>query len=107
MSLPRLSISRPVGVVMFYIAVVCLGALSFTRLPIDLLPDIAYPKLVVYTTYPDVAPSEVERFITEPIEQVVARVPGVERVESTTRDGISMVVLRFAWGTDMDFAALN
>jgi HAE1 family hydrophobic/amphiphilic exporter-1 len=92
---------------MFYIAVVCLGLLSFTRLPIDLLPDIAYPKLVIYTTYPDVAPSEVERFVTEPIEQAVARVPGVERVESTTREGISMVVLRFAWGVDMDFAALN
>src|SRR5262245_33390413 len=107
MSLPRLSISRPVGVAMFYIAVVCLGALSFTRLPIDLLPDIAYPKLVIYTTYPNVAPSEVERAVTEPIEQAVARVPGVERVESTTREAISMVVLRFAWGTDMDFAALN
>ncbi|MGH7471125.1 MAG: efflux RND transporter permease subunit [Longimicrobiales bacterium] len=107
MSLPRLSIARPVGVAMFYIAVVCLGLLSFTRLPIDLLPDIAYPKLVIYTTYPDVAPSEVERFVTEPIEQAVARVPGVERVESNTREGISMVVLRFAWGVDMDFAALN
>ncbi len=107
MSLPRLSISRPIGVAMFYLAVVCLGIISFTRLPIDLLPDIAYPKLVVYTGYPNVAPSEVERFVTEPIEQAVARVPGVERVESTTRDGISMVVLRFAWGTDMDFAALN
>jgi HAE1 family hydrophobic/amphiphilic exporter-1 len=107
MSLARLSIGRPVGVAMFYIAVVCLGVLSFTRLPIDLLPDIAYPKLVIYTTYPNVAPTEVERAVTEPIEQVVARVPGVERVESNTREGISMVVLRFAWGTDMDFAALN
>jgi hydrophobic/amphiphilic exporter-1 (mainly G- bacteria), HAE1 family len=107
MSLPRLSISRPVGVAMFYIAVVCLGALSFTRLPIDLLPDIAYPKLVIYTTYQNAGPGDVERAVTEPIEQVVARVPRVERVESTTREGISMVVLRFAWGTDMDFAALN
>ena len=107
MSLPKLSISRPVGVAMFYIAVVCLGVLSFTRLPIDLLPDIAYPKLVIYTTYPDVAPAEVERFVTEPVEQQVARVPGIEKVESTTREGVSLVTLRFAWGTDMDFAALN
>jgi len=107
MSLPRLSIARPVGVAMFFIALISLGVLSFTRLPIDLLPDIAYPRLVIYTTYPDVAPAEVERFVTEPIEQQVARVPGVERVESVSRDGVSLVVLRFAWGTDMDFAALN
>jgi len=107
MSLPHLSIARPVGVAMFFIALISLGVLSFTRLPIDLLPDIAYPRLVIYTTYPDVAPAEVERFVTEPIEQQVARVPGVERVESVSRDGVSLVVLRFAWGTDMDFAALN
>ena len=71
MPLPNLSISRPVGVVMFYLAIVCLGVISFTRLPVDLLPDIAYPKLVVYTTYSGVAPAEVERFVTEPIEQRV------------------------------------
>jgi len=107
MSLPRLSIARPVGVAMFYIALVSLGIMSFTRLPIDLLPDIAYPRLVVYTTYPDVAPAEVERFVTEVIERQVARVPGVENVESISRAGVSLVILRFAWGTDMDFAALN
>ena len=107
MSLPRLSIARPVGVAMFYITLVSLGIMSFTRLPIDLLPDIAYPRLVVYTTYPDVAPAEVERFVTEVIERQVARVPGVENVESISRAGVSLVILRFAWGTDMDFAALN
>jgi len=92
---------------MFYIALVSLGIMSFTRLPIDLLPDIAYPRLVVYTTYPDVAPAEVERFVTELIERQVATVPGVESVESISRAGVSLVALRFAWGTDMDFAALN
>ncbi|HEY0672503.1 MAG TPA: efflux RND transporter permease subunit, partial [Longimicrobiales bacterium] len=107
MSLPNLSISRPVGVVMFYIAILCLGLISFTRLPVDLLPDIAYPKLVVYTTYSGVAPAEVERFVTEPVEQRVSTVPGVEKVESLSREGVSLVLLRFAWGTDMDFAALN
>jgi hydrophobic/amphiphilic exporter-1 (mainly G- bacteria), HAE1 family len=107
MSLPRLSISRPVGVAMFFIAVICLGIISFTRLPIDLLPDIAYPKLVVYTSYPSVAPAEVERFVTERVEQQVSTVPGIEKVESVSREGVSLVLLRFAWGTDMDFAALN
>ena len=107
MSLPSRSVGRPVAVAMLFIAVVFLGLISFRRLPIDLLPDIAYPKLVVYTTYANVAPAEVERFITQPVESQVSAVPGVERVESVSREGVSLVTLRFAWGTDMDFAALN
>ncbi|CAN5715164.1 efflux RND transporter permease subunit [soil metagenome] len=107
MSLPQLSIGRPVAVSMFFLAVVFLGVISFTRLPVDLLPDIAYPKLVIYTNHPETGPSEIERYITEPIEQAVARVPGVEHIESASREGVSMVVLRFAWGTNMEFAALN
>ncbi len=106
MSLPRLSIARPVGVAMFFIGVAVLGAISFGRLPTDLLPDVSYPRLVVYTGYPDVAPTEVERLVTAPVEAQVAAVPGVERVESVSREGASYVTLRFAWGTDMDFAAL-
>lgn len=107
MSLPRAAIARPVAVAMFFLGVVFLGVLSFTRLPIDLLPDVAYPRLVVYTTDAGAAPAEVERFITEPVEQAVSTVPGVQGVESVTREGASLVTARFAWGTDMEFAALN
>jgi HAE1 family hydrophobic/amphiphilic exporter-1 len=107
LSLPRITIQRPVAVAMFFLGVVFLGVLSFVRLPIDLLPDVAYPRLVVYTTDAGAAPPEVERFITGPVEQAVSTVPGVRKVESVTREGQSLVTARFAWGTDMDFAALN
>src|SRR5690348_6295266 len=107
MSIAGSSIRRPVAVAMAFIAIVILGILSFSRLPVDLLPDIAYPKLVIYTTYPGVAPAEIERFLTRPIESAVGKVPGRERTESTSREGTSLVTLRFAWGTNMDFAALN
>lgn len=107
MSLTSRVIERPVAVTMLFLAVVFLGAISFQRLPIDLLPDIAYPKLVVYTSYPNVAPAEVERLVTERVERNVAGVPGVEHVQSSSREGVSLVTLRFGWGTDMDFAALN
>ena len=92
---------------MLFLAIVLLGGISYVRLPIDLLPDVSYPRLVVYTVYEEVAPAEVERRITEPVEGAVAAVPGVERVTSTSRYGVSLVTLRFAWGTDMDFAMLN
>jgi hydrophobic/amphiphilic exporter-1 (mainly G- bacteria), HAE1 family len=106
-SIPGTSTRRPVAVAMLFLAVILLGAISFVRLPIDLLPDVSYPRLVIYTSYPDVAPTEVERVISERVEQQVAAVPGVERVTSVSRDGVSLVTAFFAWGTDMDFAMLN
>ncbi len=107
MSLPRGSTRRPVAVAMLFLAIVLLGGISFSRLPIDLLPDVSYPRLVVYTSYPDVAPAEVERLVTELVEAQGAGVPGVEKVTSVSREGVSLVTLRFAWGTDMDFAMLG
>ena len=107
MSLPRFSTRRPVAIAMLFLAVALLGVISFVRLPIDLLPDLSYPKLVVYTSYPDVAPAEVERLVTERVEAEAAAVPEVEQVTSVSREGVSLVTLRFQWGTDMDFALLN
>ncbi|MGI9627706.1 MAG: efflux RND transporter permease subunit [Longimicrobiales bacterium] len=101
-----MSTGRPVAVAMLFLAIVLLGIISFTRLPIDLLPDVSYPRLVVYTGYPDVAPAEVERLITERVEAQAAAVHGVEGVSSVSREGVSLVTLQFAWGTDMDFAML-
>ncbi len=107
MSLSRLAVRRPVAVSMLFLAVILLGVISFARLPIDLLPDVSYPRLVIYTAYSDVGPSEIERLITERVESVVAATPGVERTSSVSREGVSLVTLRFAWGTNMDFAMLN
>ncbi len=109
MALPDLAIRRPVATAMAFLAIVLLGAIAFTRLPVDLLPDVSFPTLTVWTQYPEAGPSEVERFVTEPIEQAVARVPGVKSLSSVSREGSSQVTLRFLWGTrtDMDYATLN
>lgn len=92
---------------MLVLAVVLMGVISYLRLPIDLLPDVSFPRLVVHTGYPDVAPPEIERLITERVEAQVAAVPGVVKVTSVSQEGASLVTLQFAWGTDMDFATLN
>src|SRR5687768_10437567 len=68
-SLPAGSVARPVAVAMLFIAVAVIGIVSAFRLPIDLLPDIAYPRLIVYTTWQGVGPQEVQRLVSEPIER--------------------------------------
>jgi HAE1 family hydrophobic/amphiphilic exporter-1 len=107
MALPDLSIRRPVATAMAFLAVVLLGIIAFVRLPVDLLPDVAFPTLTVWTQYPEAGPAEVERFITEPVERAVSRVPGVKSLSSVSREGASQVQLQFLWGTDMDYATLN
>jgi len=107
MSVPETAVRRPVAVWMLALGLVLLGVVSYARLPIDLLPDVRYPRLVVHTVYPEVAPGEVERHVTEPLESAVATVLGAQRVTSISRYGVSVVTIRFAWGTDMDFAMLN
>ncbi len=71
---------RPVAVSMFYAAVVLLGVVSLPRLPVDLLPDLSYPKLTVWTTYPGAAPAEVEASVTVPIEGALSTLSGLRRM---------------------------
>jgi HAE1 family hydrophobic/amphiphilic exporter-1 len=107
MKLARLAVDRPVTMYMFYLAVVLLGAVSLRELSVDLLPDISYPRLSVITDYPGVAPEEIETLITAPLESAVSRIPRLRRVESVSKEGVSLLTLEFDWGTDMDFTLLH
>jgi HAE1 family hydrophobic/amphiphilic exporter-1 len=107
MKLARLSIDRPVTILMFFLAVVFLGLVSLRELSVDLLPDISYPRLSVMTQYTGVAPEEIETLVTAPLEAAVSRIPGLRRVESISKEGVSYMTLEFAWGMDMDFTMLH
>ncbi len=105
MSIPRLAIHRPVTMFMLSGVVILLGLMSLWRLPVDLMPDVTYPSITVRTSYSGVGPLEIEELITRPIEQAMAAVSGLERLESTSSEGQSRVTLNFAWGTDLNEAA--
>lgn len=107
MSLVTLSVRRPVTIGMMVVAIVIFGAVSFTRLPVNLLPEISYPTLTIETKYAGAAPAEVESLITRPIEEAVGIISGVQRLTSRSRSGLSQVTLEFAWKTNMDLATLD
>ncbi|MBI2189360.1 MAG: efflux RND transporter permease subunit [Acidobacteria bacterium] len=104
MSIPRLAIHRPVTMFMLSGVIVLLGAISLTRLPVDLMPDFAQPTIAVMVTYAGVGPLEMEQLVTRPLEQAAAAVPGVRQVNSSSSEGRSQVRLSFNWGTDMSEA---
>ena len=100
MKLIDISIRRRVTIAMFTVAVLLFGMVSFSRLKVNLLPDLTYPTLTIRTTYTGAAPAEVENLITKPVEEALGVVKNVQLVRSISRAGQSDVVLEFAWGTN-------
>ena len=107
MSLPAFSVRRPVLTSMVTLIAVLIGAMSLSRLPVDLLPDIEYPYVTVNVTYPNASPQAMEELVAKPIENAVATVPGVEQITASTAEGVANVRLRFDWGTDLGIAAMD
>ena len=107
MRLPRLAVNRPILTTMVTLILVTLGAISLSRLQIDMLPNIELPTLSVRTDYEGASPEVMERLVTQIIEEIVATVPGVEEISSSSSEGSSSVNVSFVWGTDIDTAAID
>jgi hydrophobic/amphiphilic exporter-1 (mainly G- bacteria), HAE1 family len=107
MKLARVSVERPVLTTMVTLIVVVLGVVSLGRVRIDLLPAVELPTITIRTEYQGASPEVVEQRVTAIVEEIVATVPGVERLESTSAEGISTVKATFGWGIDVDTAAID
>ena len=107
MNLSSLAVKRPVMITMIVLVIVLLGAISLNRLPIDLFPEIELPIAVVFTSYTEAGPQEVENLVTKPIEGAISAAGNVDTVNSITSQGNSIIIAQFNTGTDMDFAALE
>jgi HAE1 family hydrophobic/amphiphilic exporter-1 len=104
MSIPRFAIQRPVMMTMISVVIILLGAISLTRLPVDLLPDISQPTVNVRVNYTNVGPLEMEELVTRPLEQQLSAVAGLEQMNSTSSEGNSQIQLNFGWGHDLNEA---
>lgn len=107
MNLPGFAVRRPVTVLMAVMLILALGVVSFTRIGIDLFPELSFPLAAVMTEYQGAAPEEIENLVTGPVEEAVSTVENVERVTSTSSAGNSMVLVEFTWAADMDRATLD
>lgn len=105
MKVPEFSVKRPVTISMLIGVVVVLGLFSFYHLGLEMLPDITYPIVSAVTSYPGASSEDVEQAVTRPIEQMVSSVSRVKSVKSISQEGMSIVMIEFSWGTNLDFAA--
>ncbi len=97
----------PITTIMVFSAIILLGLISFNKLSVSLLPDIEFPEITIVTEYENASPKEIEHLVTKQIEEAVASVSGVKSINSISSEGISIVKVKFIWGKNMDFAAME
>ncbi|MGH2348855.1 MAG: efflux RND transporter permease subunit, partial [bacterium] len=99
MNIIRLAIARPIGTLMLYAMVLLIGLVSLFSLPIELLPELSFPRLSVRTDLPGAGPEEVENLVTRPLEETVSAAVGARDVTSSSSEGSSSVTITFPSGT--------
>ncbi|MBE6754315.1 MAG: acriflavin resistance protein [Ruminococcaceae bacterium] len=105
--IPKFSAKRPLTVVVAVIAVIILGVISFINTTVDLLPSMDLPYAVVYTTYPGASPEKVETAVTKPLEQALSTTGGISSVSSISSENVSILIMEFAYSTNMDSAMIE
>ena len=104
MKLHELSVKRPIAVTMAILIFVVLGLYSLSMLPIDAMPEMDLKMAVVMTNYSNVGSSEIETLVTEPIEDAIASVSGLDTMQSQSMEGMSIIMVQFSNNTDIDEA---
>lgn len=100
----RLSLKNPIAILMISLALIVFAGVVVPRLSIDTFPELTPPVLVVGTLAPGLGPKDVEKTITWRIEKYVSATPGVDHVQSMSRNDLSVVFVWLKWGTDLNSA---
>ncbi len=107
MKLYEISVKKPVAVTMAVLMFVVIGLYSLTMLPMEMTPDMELSMAVIATQYSNVGSEEIENMVTKPLEGAVASISGVDTITSQSSEGISMIMVQFNNGTDMDKAVAD
>jgi multidrug efflux pump subunit AcrB len=107
MWLTRLALRYPISTFLFALTIVLLGFVSLTQLPIDMLPNITIPVVTTVTYYTGASPLDMEQSVTRLIERSVSSINDVDYVQSTTREGLSVVRVNFNWNANTDVGLVD
>jgi HAE1 family hydrophobic/amphiphilic exporter-1 len=106
-SIFQLTTTRPVAVTMVFVTLFTFGWMSLNRLPLNLLPDISYPRATVRAEYPGAAPEDVEERVTKRLHEALSVLGDLESISSVSRAELVDVTLEFAWGTNLVDSVLD
>ncbi len=105
MKLPEIGVKNPITTLMIFIGIFVLGVVSYTRLAIDMMPEIETPTVSVATTWEGASTEDVEQQVTRVIESALGSVTDLDEMTSRTSEGSSRVTCKFKWGTDLGEAS--
>lgn len=100
-------ITRPVAVIMTFLALIMLGIVASGRLPVSLMPDIDIPEITVAVSRPDVSARELENTVVSVLRRNLLQVPGLDDIESESRNGSATIRLSFKYGNDINLAFME
>ncbi|MCX5751078.1 MAG: efflux RND transporter permease subunit [Candidatus Saganbacteria bacterium] len=100
-------VTKPLFTLSIFIVLVIVGVFSYSRLSLDFLPNISIPTLTIITTYPGASAEDIETTVSKVIEDAVATVPNVDKIQSNSTENLSTVTLNFKWGTNLDPASAD
>ncbi|MBA3563462.1 MAG: efflux RND transporter permease subunit [Gammaproteobacteria bacterium] len=103
----EIAIRRPVTTAMVFVALALIGTIATRLLPLEKFPDLVFPGIFVQVPYQGSTPEEIERLITRPVEESLATLSGVERMESTTTESQAQIGLEFNWGQNISAAGID
>ena len=104
---PKFSVKKPLTVFVITLAVVILGVVAYMKMTPDLMPNMDFPYVIVVTSDPGASPESIEKEITHPIEESMATLDHIKSITSTSQNSVSMVVLEFEDGTDMNTLSID
>lgn len=104
MFLAKLSVERPVMVTMAILVFVVFGIMAYIGMPLNLMPDVKLPYIIVQTVYPGAGPREVESQISDRVEEAVATVSQIDYIQSYSMESVSLVFIAFELGKNVDIA---
>ena len=105
--LSKISVKKPMTVLVAVVLVLVLGIVSFFKMTPDLLPNMDFPYAVIMTTYAGQTPEAVETTVSKPLEQSMSAIDGVKEITSTSSDNYSLLMIEFEDGTNMDSATVD
>lgn len=101
MNIAGQSAKRPIAIFMLLFAIVVFGIIALQKLHLELLPQMEYPYAAVFATYMGASSEEVEQLVTNPLEEIIATVPGVKNFTSVSQSGLSLIIIEYNWGVDV------
>jgi multidrug efflux pump subunit AcrB len=104
MGLTKFVLKRPVTTILSVICLIVFGLSSVLSSKLELIPEMDMPMLIVATTYVGASPEDVSELVTKPIEDEIGTLNGVKSVNSYSQENISMIILEYQYGTDIDEA---